>query len=299
MQHARSADGQAPGSDRDANDCQRSLAGKDESSGRRGPETAETSNPWPSESHMTNEHQRLQSLLDDLRGVTSSCHRQGIIADYVGSVGLPFFAYLLYSPSRAGGRVHRITNYPTTWAERYAEENYVEHDFVFHKSWRCTRPFQWPGGSETSEPVPLSTLQQAIFFEARSVGLRSGASFPLHGPGHAKACFSIASGHGPTRFAELFERHKYELRLAALYLHDNVVQEDPTDTSVPTHSLTPREVDVLSWVARGKTYWEVSMILSISEHTVKEHLHHARKKLGATNTTHAVAIALQRGAVLM
>ncbi|TPV92905.1 MAG: LuxR family transcriptional regulator [Myxococcales bacterium FL481] len=253
----------------------------------------------PTEDRMTNGRQRLQRLLEELHSAANSRHRERVIADYVRSLGVPFFAYSLYSPPRAGGRTLHITNYPPSWADRYTEESFVEQDFVFHKSLRCTLPFQWPGASESGEPDALSTQQQAIVFEANAVGLRSGASFPLHGPGHAKASFSIASRDDSKTFAELFTRRKHELHLAALYLHDIVVEAQSDGTSVPEHPLTRRELDVLTWVARGKTYWEVSMILSISEHTVKEHLHHARKKLGATNTTHAVALALQRGVVMV
>lgn len=62
---------------------------------------------------------------------------------------------------------------------------------------------------------------------------------------------------------------------------------------VPTHSLTPRELEVLTWVARGKTAWETAKILRISKRTVDEHVQSITAKLGAVNRTQAVAIALQ------
>jgi DNA-binding CsgD family transcriptional regulator len=60
-----------------------------------------------------------------------------------------------------------------------------------------------------------------------------------------------------------------------------------------THSLTPREQEVLMWVARGKTAWETAQILHIAKRTVDEHVQRIIRKLGAVNRTHAVAIALQ------
>ena len=62
---------------------------------------------------------------------------------------------------------------------------------------------------------------------------------------------------------------------------------------VPIHSLTPREREVMTWVARGKTAWETAQILHISKRTVDEHVQTVVGKLGAANRTHAVAIALQ------
>ena len=61
----------------------------------------------------------------------------------------------------------------------------------------------------------------------------------------------------------------------------------------PTHSLTPRELEVLTWVAKGKTAWETAKILRITKRTVDGHMQTVVQKLGAANRTHAVAIALQ------
>jgi DNA-binding CsgD family transcriptional regulator len=57
--------------------------------------------------------------------------------------------------------------------------------------------------------------------------------------------------------------------------------------------LTQRELEVLAWVARGKSSWEIAEILSITKRTADEHAHQATQKLGATNRTQAVAIAVR------
>lgn len=56
-----------------------------------------------------------------------------------------------------------------------------------------------------------------------------------------------------------------------------------------TLSLTARERDALSWVAEGKSDWEIAVILGLSETTVRFHVDNARKKLGAVNRAQAVA----------
>ena len=45
-------------------------------------------------------------------------------------------------------------------------------------------------------------------------------------------------------------------------------------------NLSARELDCLQWTAAGKTAWEASVILGISERTVRFHLNAAREKLG-------------------
>ncbi|SEB71655.1 LuxR family transcriptional regulator, quorum sensing-dependent transcriptional regulator [Nitratireductor aquibiodomus] len=59
--------------------------------------------------------------------------------------------------------------------------------------------------------------------------------------------------------------------------------------------LTPREKECLQWAALGKSEWEVSQILGISEHTAEKHLLNAKTKLGASNRVHAVAEAIRCG----
>ncbi|TIM27261.1 MAG: helix-turn-helix transcriptional regulator, partial [Mesorhizobium sp.] len=59
--------------------------------------------------------------------------------------------------------------------------------------------------------------------------------------------------------------------------------------------LTPRERECMQWAAVGKSEWEISQILGISEHTSEKHLLNAKSKLGAVNRVQAVAEAIRRG----
>ena len=61
--------------------------------------------------------------------------------------------------------------------------------------------------------------------------------------------------------------------------------------------LTDREIDVLQHVAGGNRNREIAEQLSISEETVKVHVKHILEKLGASDRTGAVAIALRRGII--
>jgi DNA-binding response OmpR family regulator len=52
--------------------------------------------------------------------------------------------------------------------------------------------------------------------------------------------------------------------------------------------LREREVETLTWAARGKTFEEIGKILSLSKRTVEFHLDNARKKLGVATRTQAL-----------
>jgi len=57
--------------------------------------------------------------------------------------------------------------------------------------------------------------------------------------------------------------------------------------------LTHREVEVLAWVAEGKTNLEIAMILALSPRTVQKHMEHVMAKLGVETRTAAARVALQ------
>ena len=61
--------------------------------------------------------------------------------------------------------------------------------------------------------------------------------------------------------------------------------------------LTAREVEVLREVAGGNRNRDIAERLFISEETVKVHVKHVMEKLGASDRTEAVAIALRRGII--
>jgi len=52
-------------------------------------------------------------------------------------------------------------------------------------------------------------------------------------------------------------------------------------------TLSDREIDVLTWVARGKTSGQIAETLGLTKRTVDFHLDNARMKLGATTRTEA------------
>jgi len=65
----------------------------------------------------------------------------------------------------------------------------------------------------------------------------------------------------------------------------------------PQVALTPREVEVLIWVAKGLANKEIASRLGTASGTVKMHIQNILAKLDATDRTHAVTIALERGII--
>jgi DNA-binding CsgD family transcriptional regulator len=76
---------------------------------------------------------------------------------------------------------------------------------------------------------------------------------------------------------------------AALLFTDHLVDLARPAPDAPRPALTVREADCLAYVAEGKTDWEIAVILSLSEATVRFHIDNARAKLDAVTRAHAVA----------
>jgi DNA-binding CsgD family transcriptional regulator len=77
-----------------------------------------------------------------------------------------------------------------------------------------------------------------------------------------------------------------------------IVSLVPEGLEIKPALLNKREKEILYWVAKGKTAWEVATILTLSRRTVEWYINQARTKLNATTMTQAVAEAIKRGKIL-
>jgi len=84
-----------------------------------------------------------------------------------------------------------------------------------------------------------------------------------------------------------------EFQVLASYFHQHILRVYGHDTDKQI-LVSARELDCLKWLAAGKTAWEASVILGISERTVRFHLNAAREKLDCLTTTQAVAKAVSQ-----
>lgn len=130
---------------------------------------------------------------------------------------------------------------------------------------------------------------------AQLIGVRAGLCVPVPGIDGAAGTLTLATCSRVDQpaldaalpHALLFSRHL----LAAC----QALIEAERDRMGPR--LSPREVECLSWAAMGKTTWEISRVLDISEHTVIYHLRNTVTKLGAVNRQQAIAKSIRLGLV--
>jgi DNA-binding CsgD family transcriptional regulator len=100
---------------------------------------------------------------------------------------------------------------------------------------------------------------------------------------------AIASLHLGFRDPDLGSEDALAVQLAGLLLTERLMTFATPPGEDDEVRLTDRERDALSWVAEGKSDWEISVILGVSETTARFHVDNARRKLGAVNRAQAVA----------
>ena len=73
------------------------------------------------------------------------------------------------------------------------------------------------------------------------------------------------------------------------------VKSEPVEAAAIVLDLSPREREVLRLVGQGNSNAQIAARLYIAESTVKTHLLHAFEKLGVSDRTRAVTLAMERG----
>lgn len=124
----------------------------------------------------------------------------------------------------------------------------------------------------------------------RELGLDASIGFPLWGPKGQNAYASIGFVD-PKLFSSIAIKAQHTLLLAG---HQKIVELTSTNIAP---SLSTREIEVLTWVARGKSNTDVGTILAISPDTVATYMRRIFNKLDSNDRIDAVLKALKMGLI--
>ncbi|MBI3435356.1 MAG: autoinducer binding domain-containing protein [Proteobacteria bacterium] len=184
-----------------------------------------------------------------------------------------------------------FNNRPQDYIERYSSQNYVLKDPVVTELRKNLNPYSWSDVRRTRE---LKKSEVNIIDEAREWGSRDGMMLQIVTNSGLVSCF-CPCGLGP----DLSPRARTALEVIAIYSHHALrralVQNQRDDVvHIP---LTPREREIMQWVAVGKTDDEIGEILLIASTTVTQHVENAKRKLDALRRTYAVVQAIRFGEI--
>lgn len=210
-----------------------------------------------------------------------------VIAEMVRRLGFEHCAYgVRVRVPFTRQRTFLISNYDVRWQERYRAAGYLHTDPTVAHGIRTTAPLIW------SRDFFRQTPQ--MWAEARSFDLCVGWAQSCCDASGSVGMLTLARSHEALSRAEIRTRepeytwlvHLAHMALSAALRRANCAQPP---------NLSPREIEVLRWMADGKTAEEIALLLDISVHTVNFHVRNVKAKLQAANKTAAVASAIGLG----
>jgi LuxR family quorum sensing-dependent transcriptional regulator len=228
-------------------------------------------------------------FVDALEAVRNATEATDLLRKTIAEAGFSAFVMCGLPDATTDFRNRMIADgWPPGWASLYVAEGFAHDDPVERHCLRTVEPFSWNEApySPANEPRAHEVMTRATDFR-----MRQGFCIPIHYGDGSGAAVSFA-GERP----EMAPHIRAAMHLVALYAHHKV--RGLVRPAQPLgRVLSAREREVLNWAKGGKTDWEISIILNISERTARAHMQSAARKLHAVNRTSTIVNALRRGEI--
>lgn len=234
---------------------------------------------------------KLEALITGLEAANSHADLQNVVVSLRDIYDVDHIVY--HAVNRSGEQYAALT-YDPGWVQRYIEKEYARIDPVVQGCYQRFHPVDW-------KMLDWSSPRARNFMgEAAEAGVgNQGLSVPIRGPNGQFALFTAGSRSSDQTWERYARSNVGELILVAHFINQKALELDNGTDIQKTASLSPREIDTLSLLAMGYSRAQAADSLSISEHTLRVYIESARFKLGAQNTTHAVAKAIAHGLIVV
>lgn len=207
--------------------------------------------------------------------------------DFLQQHGLRSLTVASYNGAGGGGRHVLFSNLPPQMLG-WVPPGGLARTPIFRAVPEFRRPITTKFAFESYPDAPETELTINLF---RDCGLGDGIIVPIMDGnrivGHAAA--------GAYDFN--FGIHECQVVAMAIEAMLARLMQSDHHAELVNRRLTPRQCDVLSWAANGKTNSEIAQILGISTRTVVAHIQQAAEALGTVNKTQTVARALVYGEI--
>lgn len=239
------------------------------------------------------------SRLDDarrfaevVRKLTSPDDLNRVVEEICREIGFRRFGYGHHYDHNVGiTEAFFHHNYPENWSEPFIARNYYLNDPVV-RACRGGVPYHW---AKLPQILSLTEIEQELMAAAKGEDVRDGFTIPIDDAEGYGASFNFVTPSKKRRLKEgdylmatLIGRVAFEAA-RLMHLDETVSVEDDRPR------LSQRQRDCLVLAAQGKTDWEISRILGISQETVKLHIRATRERYHANKRMSVVIRALHQG----
>jgi LuxR family quorum sensing-dependent transcriptional regulator len=177
---------------------------------------------------------------------------------------------------------------PAEWIKLYSDRRYADTDPVMRHLKQSWKPFEW---NEVTWNPEHNLGAEEVMQMRKEFGFHNALVVPIF---NAAGLAGFVSASGAK--IEVNAPIKGAFHLLAVYAFHRA-RSLRREGSAEKPTLTQREREVLTWVANGKSAWEIGEILRIAKRTVDEHVQTIFQKLDARSRPNAVAIAIQKGLI--
>ncbi len=213
---------------------------------------------------------------------------------------IPFNAAIICRISEKNGAtfLHESVNhsYPKEWMRYYKNRELCLTDPVAQASANTRGVYTW---EEAYRKVEMTPELKTFIEMAEDFDLKNGVTYSCNPLDRDEEDILISFETSGYKISDLY---RAIVEYIFPHIHEVVVRVDGNiSTSISSQesipALTLREKETLKWAYEGKTAWEIGVILSISERTVKFHLKNIYKKFNVVNRSQAIAKAVRVGIV--
>jgi LuxR family transcriptional regulator len=221
-----------------------------------------------------------------------------LLAEAVGELGFLRVIYSCMPATRlADGRwappplIWR--NLPPRWERQWPRHS--ANDPYYHACFGNDLSVEW---STIQCRENLSPAERDSWSYLADNQMNRGLTIPIHMPGRRFAYVSALDCAACDDWYAVVDRSRDALFIIAHHFNQTVLTK--FGNPFPHYriaELSARELECLTWAAKGKTAQDTACIIDRSVETVRIHLKNACFKLGATNRTHAAAKAVFLGLI--
>lgn len=170
------------------------------------------------------------------------------------------------------------------FARQYVKRHYFRYSPVVRHMRNTRVPFR---RSEVKYDPVSDPMAHRIMQESQEAGLAEAWVVPIHADTGLIGFVAADNERKAVAHDKMRQFH-----VMCLWAHSRA-RHLPRGDEAHRVRLTPREREVVSWLARGKTADEIARLLGLSPRTVEYHIANAGQKLNTKNRTHTVVEALK------
>lgn len=184
-------------------------------------------------------------------------------------------------------------NLPAKWERQWPRHS--PNDPYYHACFENSLSVEW---STIQGRDSLLPAERDSWFYLAEKQISRGLTIPIHMPGGRFAYVSALDCAPDREWTAVVDQSREALFIIAHHFNQTVLRK--FGNPFPGYRITDlsaREIECLTWAAKGKNAEDIACILDRSVETVRVHLKHACSKLEATNRTHAAAKAVFLGLI--